>query len=69
MSSTRHHTTPPDRTKRKTVLVCPDCGHESPTDGDWDVSDRPVGSDSRTDYDCPVCLTTVISQPVFGVTA
>lgn len=51
---------------RKAVLVCPTCGHESPVDGDWAVTERDVGADRRRVYECPECWTTLLAQPVFG---
>jgi predicted RNA-binding Zn-ribbon protein involved in translation (DUF1610 family) len=44
---------------RKTALHCPNCGHESRIDGDWNV--RVHGN--CADYDCPVCDTTITSRP------
>ncbi|HKJ58043.1 MAG TPA: hypothetical protein VKA37_02360 [Halobacteriales archaeon] len=52
----------PARTsRRKGVLVCPDCGHESHADGDWIRRE----SADRTSYECPVCGAVVVSQPTF----
>lgn len=44
---------PPDR--EKTVLFCPECGHESPITGDWETAT--AGSDRL--LRCPVCGTVV----------
>jgi NMD protein affecting ribosome stability and mRNA decay len=41
--------------RRKSVLFCPDCGHESGFHGDWIREDHA----SRTTHTCPVCETTV----------
>jgi predicted RNA-binding Zn-ribbon protein involved in translation (DUF1610 family) len=44
--------------RRKTVLFCPACGHESPLTGDWTVD-----FDGTTDtYRCPDCQTVVSSR-------
>jgi predicted RNA-binding Zn-ribbon protein involved in translation (DUF1610 family) len=59
--------TPPDvRAERvpKALLFCPDCGHESPVDGDWVLWTRTNGGD-RTVYACPVCGTVIQSRPQF----
>jgi len=48
-------TVPPPRTRKKSVLFCPSCGHESPLNGDWNVE----ASDSTTTYRCPECRTVV----------
>lgn len=48
--------------RRKSVLFCPECGHESTATGDWVVSER----DGRTDYDCPDCGATVTTRTVPG---
>ena len=53
----------PARTsRRKGVLICPDCGHESHVDGDWTRRE----SAGSTSYGCPVCGTIVVSQPAFA---
>lgn len=43
---------------RKSMLFCPDCGHASPTSGDWDLDWR---GDSLT-YRCPDCETKLESR-------
>ncbi|MFC7028179.1 zinc ribbon domain-containing protein [Halomicroarcula sp. GCM10025324] len=48
----------PGDERRKTVLFCPDCGHESELDGDWHTE----GEDGRERLRCPVCRTVVSSQ-------
>lgn len=48
----------------KTVLICPECGHESPIDGDW-VRDRESSADgSQTVYTCPDCGTVISRRPL-----
>lgn len=42
-------------TRPKSVLVCPECGHESLASGDWDVVERESGAV----YECPVCHRTI----------
>lgn len=45
---------PPDGgTRRKAVLYCPVCGHESLVGGDWRV--ERAGSGERVVYACPDC--------------
>lgn len=39
----------------KTVLFCPECGHESGLHGDW-ILDEDVGRPTRI---CPVCETAL----------
>jgi len=67
----RHRQSPisgerPDR-RRKSVLFCPDCGHESLLDGDW------VATDDRAarvrHIRCPVCETVVTNRPLLADTA
>jgi len=43
---------------RKSMLFCPDCGHASPTSGDWNLDWR---GDSLT-YRCPDCETELESR-------
>jgi predicted RNA-binding Zn-ribbon protein involved in translation (DUF1610 family) len=43
----------------KNTLFCPECGHESPADGDWRV--RTAASD--TELACPVCGAAVTRRP------
>jgi len=47
-------------TGQKNRLFCPNCGHESPTDGDW----RHRASTSGVVYTCPVCDAAVTTRPV-----
>lgn len=42
----------------KTTLYCPECGHESPINGDWTIH---ILVDSTT-YECPDCGTTIDSR-------
>jgi len=42
----------------KTVLFCPDCGHESGVDGDWIVDEKPA----RTVLICPTCASTITTH-------
>jgi endogenous inhibitor of DNA gyrase (YacG/DUF329 family) len=55
------------RTQRKTNLICPTCGHESPagTDGDWALTKTGDDDVQRVTYECPVCWTSVVVQPQF----
>lgn len=47
------------RTARpKSVLFCPECGHESVASGDWTVHER----DGRRVFACPVCGTTIATR-------
>ena len=52
-------------TRRKAVLFCPECGHESHVDGDW----LRVESAGRNSYVCPDCGNVVVSQPAFSAVA
>jgi predicted RNA-binding Zn-ribbon protein involved in translation (DUF1610 family) len=54
--ATRHPTE--DGAHAKTVLFCPECGHESPVAGDWLVREEPSG----TVFDCPICGTTITTR-------
>jgi len=36
-TDTSHDGFEPPPEERKTVLFCPDCGHESPVTGDWET--------------------------------
>jgi hypothetical protein len=49
----------PSSPRRKNTLFCPQCGHQSPTDGDWRVR----ASASRDVYTCPVCDAEVTTRP------
>jgi predicted RNA-binding Zn-ribbon protein involved in translation (DUF1610 family) len=46
------------RQRRKALLVCPQCGHESATDGDWIVALR----ETAVDLSCPDCRTRVTTR-------
>lgn len=48
--------------RRKAVLFCPDCGHESPVDGDWVALDDP-SSGTRT-LCCPECSRRLTDRPL-----
>ncbi|MFB6189487.1 MAG: hypothetical protein ABEI57_06355 [Halapricum sp.] len=43
----------------KATLICPECGHTSPPDGDWRLQRRPT----TTIYRCPVCDAEVTRRP------
>ncbi len=47
----------------KSVLFCPDCGHESSVDGDWRVQETGRGAA----YRCPECGATVTVRRSEGV--
>ena len=47
--------------RRKAVLFCPDCGHESPTTGDWIV--QPGTSDQQWQRLCPRCDAVIQTRP------
>ncbi len=51
---------PRNTADRKNVLVCPHCGHESGTDGDWRVRATADGAV----YACSACGTDVTTRPV-----
>jgi transcription elongation factor Elf1 len=46
------------RERRKSILVCPTCDHESPVDGDWIVTVR----EDRCDLSCPECRTRLTTR-------
>ncbi|WP_276272085.1 hypothetical protein [Haloarcula litorea] len=48
----------PNRHRRKAVLFCPVCGHESGVTGDWRVEYRPRSRLRR----CPECDAVVSDQ-------
>ena len=57
---------PPDGSRktgrRKSILFCPDCGHESFVGGDWTASDDYV---TRTrQLRCPECSATIADRPL-----
>ncbi|MFC6988488.1 hypothetical protein ACFQJD_06765 [Haloplanus sp. GCM10025708] len=57
------HTSDPDPppardAPAKSTLFCPDCGHQSRSDGDWNL----VESARETRYLCPECEYTVTSR-------
>jgi predicted RNA-binding Zn-ribbon protein involved in translation (DUF1610 family) len=54
---------PPDSgAPRKAVLYCPDCGHDSPIDGDWRV-ERDENDPGRVEYRCPDCGAVIAKRP------
>jgi predicted RNA-binding Zn-ribbon protein involved in translation (DUF1610 family) len=55
----RNTPAPEETPRRKAVLFCPRCDHESGLPGDWLVADAGVD----TEYACPTCGATVIEQP------
>lgn len=50
-------TAPPStpRSRSKSVLFCPSCGHESELNGDWTLE----MAGNTTTYRCPECRTVV----------
>ena len=48
--------------RRKAVLFCPDCGHESSVGGDWIVTDDYAARARR--IRCPDCAATVADRPL-----
>ena len=59
-SNTKRATAPqPEReTPSKALLFCPECGHRSRYDGDWNV----VRSAHGSRYLCPDCRTEITSR-------
>jgi predicted RNA-binding Zn-ribbon protein involved in translation (DUF1610 family) len=45
----------------KSTLFCPECGHRSPSDGDWTLAE----STRETRYRCPDCDVVVTSRRSF----
>gem|GEM_PF-1414286 len=56
---------PDSRRRRKPVLFCPACWHESPVDGDWHRQVTQAGERLA----CPVCDATVTVRPQKHATA
>ena len=57
-----------ERTVLKATLFCRQCGHESPVDGDWVVTDgeREEGDDAESlVLECPDCDAVVTVRPTF----
>ncbi len=52
---TYHDDSQPPPERRKTVLFCPECGHESPLTDDWEG----VSADDDRLLVCPDCGTVV----------
>ncbi|WP_121820215.1 hypothetical protein [Halostella salina] len=55
------------RRTRKAVLSCPDCGHESPPDGDWTVAEERRNGRPHDVYRCPDCDATVTDRRRFAL--
>ena len=57
----------PDHTeRRKAVLFCPTCGHESHARrGDWVVERRPTDDGRVVTLSCPTCETTLTVEPTY----
>lgn len=53
----------------KATLWCPECGHESAADGDWQAHEHCSGGSERRTLVCPDCGTAVVSQPVLAAPA
>ena len=51
----------PDDHPRKSLLICPECGHRSVPDGDWRVIQRP----NTTVLECPTCTTEIARRPIY----
>ena len=49
----------PDTPPPKSTLICPECDHTSPPDGDWRVAQR----FKTAVYRCPCCGTDVVERP------
>lgn len=60
MNSRSHSSLPLAPPRRKAVLFCPECGHQSPPDGDWGYR----RTAAETVYTCPECRTEVVRQPI-----
>ncbi|MWG36053.1 hypothetical protein [Halomarina oriensis] len=59
---------PPSRTahRRKSMLFCPTCGHQSPARrGDWVVEHRLTDDGRRVELSCPTCETTLTVEPSY----
>jgi hypothetical protein len=51
---------------RKGTLFCRECGHRSPSDGDWIVETRSEAVPERVVHVCPDCRTVIQVRPVYG---
>ena len=49
---------PAETERRKSVLFCPACGHESHVDGNWNVT----ADESGLQFACPNCGSVVASR-------
>ena len=67
MSKADLHQPDPERaTRRKAVLFCPTCGHESHARrGDWVVERRPTDDGRVVSVSCPNCGTTLTVDPSY----
>jgi len=54
-----------DNYPSKSTLFCPDCGHQSPYDGDWHV----VETTRKTQTRCPECRAEVNVRPAIRAKA
>jgi len=50
----------PPKERRKALLFCPRCDHESLVEGDWVF----VLGDGDVALECPVCRTTLTRRPL-----
>lgn len=48
----------------KSVLICPTCGHESPSDGDWLERRCDTADGSKLALVCPECATDITYRPI-----
>ena len=55
---TARSSTPDSAKRRKSLLFCPDCDHESEIPGDWVI--REDGGNEA--YECPDCGVTITSR-------
>lgn len=77
MTPSNARLSPKSGARRKAVLYCPECGHESTVDGDWcvertakartDARERIDTGRERVAYACPNCGYVITRRPVHGL--
>lgn len=53
-----------DGSLSKSVLICPTCDHESPSDGDWRESRCDTAGGPKIALICPECATDITYRPI-----
>jgi phage terminase large subunit GpA-like protein len=63
MMSSDSQSRPDSGARPKSMLHCPECGHESSVDGDWHVERRDATGRERVVYWCPECGHVITTRP------